>query len=104
MVQVELTPVELYIDAVAASSDIFVMHRLVQISDEVNNKLGCLGTEPWRQHRVQRLLGVVGEGTDDAAGLLAVALEVNIAIVRGVVMSVDEVECLGEPTPFGVAD
>lgn len=104
MVQVILAAIPQHVDAVAAPSDVLVVQRLVQVADEVDDELGGLGAQPGGQLRVERLLGVVGEGADDAARLLAVALVVDVARGGRVVVGVDEVERLGEAAPARVAD
>ena len=104
MVQVELLAIPPDIDAVSASRNVLVVQRLMQVADEMDNELGSLSTAPGGQRVVRSLLRVVGQGVDDAARLLAVALEVDVARQRRVIVRIDEVECLGELTPFGVSD
>lgn len=79
MVQVKLLSVPEHVDAVAAPRDVLVVQRLVQVADEVNDKLGGLRAAPGRQVGVKHLLRVVGQRRDDAAGGLAVALQVDAA-------------------------
>lgn len=102
--QVVLAAVPEDVDAVAALGDVLVVQRLVQVADKVDDKLGGLRAAPGGQRAVDGLLGVVGQGRDDAAGALAVALEVYGARVRGRVVRVDKVKGAGEAAPFGVAD
>jgi hypothetical protein len=58
--QIEVSPIPQDVDAVSTSCDILVMQRLVQVTNKVNDKLGCLRSAPCRQGRVDRLFGVVG--------------------------------------------
>lgn len=104
MVQVVVPPIPLHVNTVAAPSDILIMQRLVQVADKVDDKLGSLRTQPCRQLGIERLAGVVCQRADDAAILLAVALEVDVARLGRVVVGVDEVEVLGEAAPSRVAD
>ena len=104
VVEVEVAAVEADVDAVAAAGDVLVVQGLVQVGDEVDDELGGLGAQPVRQVRVERLGGVVSQGADDAAVGLAVAVEVDVAVVRRAVVGVDEVEVLGEAAPARVAD
>lgn len=83
---------------------ILVMQRLVQVANKVNNKLGRNIPVAPPQRGIERLLGIVRKRCDDAAGLLAIALEVDVARSGRVVLGVDEVEGFGEAAPAGVAD
>lgn len=94
----------IHIDAIAAPSDVLDVQRLVDVADEVNDKLGSLVPPPRPQLRIEQLLGVVLKGAHDAAVLLAVALEVDAAILRRAILRVDEVEVLAEAAPLGVPD
>lgn len=104
MVQVELLAIPLDIDAISAPRNVLVVERLMQVADEVDDELGGLSTAPGGQRVVKRLFRIVGQGADDAARPLAVALEVDVARQGRVIVGVDEVERLGEATPFGVSD
>lgn len=70
----------------------------------MNDKLGSLGTLPWRQRRVEGLLGVVGQSGDDTAGSLAVAFKVDVARLGRAIVGVDEMERARESAPFCVSD
>lgn len=70
----------------------------------MNDKLGRLGAAPCRQRRVEGLLGVVGQGSDDAARPFAIALKVDVAGFGRVVMRIDEMERACESAPFCVSD
>lgn len=70
----------------------------------MDDKLGGLASSPCGQLGVECLVGVVGEGGDDASVGFAVTGEVDITRVRWCVVGVDEVEVLGEAAPFGVTD
>lgn len=104
VVQVELAGVPEDVDGVAAEGDVFVVQRLVQVADKVDDKLGGLGAAPGGEGGFEGLARVVCEGVDDAARGLAVALKVDAAGARRVVVGVDEVKGLCEAAPFGVAD
>lgn len=104
VVEVELAAVKQDMDAVAALRDVLVVQRLVEVADKVHDKLGGLVALPERQAGLDRLLGVVCEGGDDAAVVLAVALKVDVALLGRAVVGVDEVERLCVPAPVGVAD
>lgn len=104
VVEVEIPSIPLHIYSVAATLYILVMQRLVQIFDKVQNKLGSLHAPPRRKLGVKGLSRVVGEGGHDAAVILAITLEVDVAGLGGVVVSVDKVEVLGEATPFCVTN
>lgn len=102
--QVEISPIPQDMDAVSTSCDILVMQRLMQIANEVNDKLGSLRSSPCRQGRIDGLLGVVGQSGDDAAVLFAVTLKVDIAVLGRAVVRIDEMEVLCESAPFRVSD
>ena len=104
VVQVELATAPEDVDAVAAAGDVLVVQRLVQVADKVDDKLGGLGAAPRGQRGVVDLLGVVGERRDDAAALLAVALQIHVARVRRLVVRVNKVKGAGKLAPFRVAD
>lgn len=48
MVEVVVAPIPFDVDAVASSLHVLVVQRLMQIADEVNNKLGSLHSLPGR--------------------------------------------------------
>lgn len=102
--QVVLLVIPEDVDAVASPRDVLDVQRLMEVADEMDYKLGSLGTAPWWQDRVKGLLGVVGQRGDDAARGFAVALQVDVARLGRVVVGVDEVKVLCEVAPFGVAD
>lgn len=104
MMQIKRLPIPQYVYPVPSQGNVFVVQRLMQVTDKVDDKLGGLSATPGGERRVQRLLGVVGQGGDDASIGFAIALEVDIARVRWAVVRVNEVEVLGEPAPFCVAD
>lgn len=104
VVQVELGAGPADVDAVAAAGDVLDVQGLVDVADEVDDELGGLGAQPGRQLRVEDLRGVVLDGGDDAALVLAVAVHVDGAAARGRVFGVDEVEDARVVAPLGVAD
>lgn len=97
-------PFPIHMDAVAASSDVLDVQRLVDIADEVDDELGGLVPAPGPQFRIEQLRGVVLERAHDAAVGLAVALEVDAAVRGRAVLGVDEVEVLAEAAPSRVPD
>jgi hypothetical protein len=104
VVKVVFATIPLHIDAVAATLHILVMERLMQIFDEMQNELRGLHAPPRREISRESLGSIVGESSDDAAIVLAVAFKVNVARVRWIIVSVDEVVVLGKASPFGVAN
>lgn len=90
-------------DSVSASRYVLVVQRLVDISHEMDHELGRLRTQPEGHGRIQDLRGVVLDGGDDAALLLAIAFQVDCTAVRRVVLGIDEMEDARKVTPFGVA-
>ena len=104
MMQVQLGPVEPHLDPVPAPRHILVVQRLVDVADEVHDELGRDGALVGRERAVEQPRGVVGQRRDDAPRLLAVALEVDVAVVRRRVVRVDEVEGRGEAVVLGVAE
>lgn len=104
MVQVHLRPPPPHVDPVPAPRHVLVVQRLVQVAHEVHHELGRQVPLAEGQARVERLPRVVRQRGHDAARGLAVALEVDVARERRVVLGVDEVEGLGEAAPPRVAD
>ena len=76
----------------------------MDISDEVDDELGRLVAPPRWERGIKDLHSIVLQGADDATLLFAVPLEVDIAVCRGVIVGVNEVEGTSEPSPFRVAD
>lgn len=97
-------PCPIHVNAVAALRDILRVQRLMNVADEMDDELGRLVPLPGPQLRVEQLRRVVLQRAHDAAISLAIALEVDAAIRGRVVLSVDEVEVLGEAPPFRVPD
>lgn len=104
VMKVECAAVKLDQNAISAPCDVLVMKGLVHVADEMHDELGRLVPLPVWQLLIEELIGIVGESGDDAALVLAVALKVDIARVRRIVVGIDEVEVLGVTTPIGVAD
>lgn len=104
VVQVQLGALPEDVYAVASPGDVLVVQGLVDVADEVDDELGGLGAQPDGHGGVEDLGGVVLDGGDDAALLLAVAVQVDGAAGRGRVLGVDEVEDACVVAPFGVAD
>jgi hypothetical protein len=107
VVQVVPTAVEQHVDPVPAALHILRVQRLVDVADKMDDELGGDGALPGRERPVgvEQARGVVVQGADDAPPVLfAVTLEVDAAVLRGVVLGVDEVEVGGEAAPFGVPD
>lgn len=102
VVEVVIASVKVDIDPIASSGDVLVVQRLVQVTDKVHDEFRRLGAQPRRQLVVQRLLGIVGQGADDAARLLAITIVVNVAVVGRAIVGVDEVKGAGEAAPFSV--
>ena len=48
MMQVVLLVIPEDVDAVASPRDVLVVQRLVEVTDEMDDKLGGLRTAPWR--------------------------------------------------------
>lgn len=103
MVQIEVHVVEQDVDVVPASRQVLCVQRLMDIANEVNDKLGRLGAHRGPQGRVQQLARVVLQRADDAPLGLAVAIEVDGAVRGRAVLGVDEVEGLGEAAPARVS-
>jgi hypothetical protein len=80
------------------------MERLMHVPNEMNHEARRLITLPPAQARIERARCVVGERRDNAALLLAVALELDAAVGRRIVLGVDEVEDAGEVAPARVPD
>jgi hypothetical protein len=76
----------------------------VHVANEVDDELGSLFALPCRQLAIERLLGIVGERTDDAAFVFAIAIKVDAAVGRRAIVGIDEVEIFGKATPVGVTD
>src|SRR5687767_11968578 len=73
MVQVVVSPIPLHVNPISTTLNVLVMQWLVQIFDEMQNKLRCLHAPPRRELGVESLGCIVCEGSDDAAVVLAVA-------------------------------
>lgn len=104
VMQVVVTPIPLNVNAVPSQRNILVMQRLVKVTDEVYHELDSLSPPPVWQLRVKQLLSVVSQRADDAPGLFAVALEIDVAVLGWAVVGVNEVEVLCETAPARVAD
>lgn len=104
VVQVQLTALPEHVNAISPARDILVVQWLVDVADKVHDELGGLGAQPRGDGRVGDLGGVILDGGDDAALLLAVAVQVDGARVRRRVLGVDEVEDAGEVAPLCVPD
>ncbi len=96
--------VELDVYAIATARDVLIVQRLVDVADEVDDKLGGLVPPPFREGRVEQLRRIVLQRTHDAAVLLAVPLEIDIAVGRRLVVSIDEVKHACESAPFGISN
>jgi len=104
MVQVEVVPIPEHMNPIPATSNVFVVKRLMHVADEVHHEACCLVALPAAQVVVESTRRVVRECGDDAAILLAVALQLHTAVRRRVVLGVDEVEDAREVTPARIAD
>lgn len=89
-------------DTVPASCHIFVVQGLVNIAHKMNDKLGCLCTQPPGHGRVENLRSVVLDGCHNTTLFLAVAVKINRTIVRRVILGIDEMEDTREVAPFCV--
>lgn len=94
--QVILAPLPPNLDLRPASCDIFVVQRLMQIPDEVDQEFKRPLALYSRQGSVTRPVSVVGQGADNTPSLLAVPRIVDLARTVGrVVVGIDEVEVAG---------
>jgi hypothetical protein len=105
MMQIHLPPIKQHMNPIPTPLHILRVQRLVHVTNKMHDKLGRDGALRRVQARVEQARRVVGQRRDDAAALvlLAVALELDAAVRRRVVLGVDEVEVLGEAAPFCVA-
>jgi hypothetical protein len=92
------------VNAVTTLSDVLSVQRLMDVADEMNDKLGSLRPPPRPQSRIEQLRCVVLKRADNATIGLAIPIEVDATICGRVILGVDEVEVLGEATPFGVSN
>ncbi len=104
MVEVVVRVVEQDLDTISAACHILVVQRLMDIPDEVDDELSRLVAPPGWERGIKDLQSIVLQSADNATLLLAVPLEVDIAVCGGVVVRVDEVEGTSESSPFRVAD
>lgn len=104
MVEIQLAPLPQHVDPVSASGHIFIMQGLMDVSDKVHHELGRLRPEPCRDGGVEDLRGVVLDRRHNAALLLAVAVELDGAVVWRLVFGVDEVEDPRVVAPFRIPD
>ena len=102
--QIHLGPSPPHMNTITTPGYVLVMQRLVQVADKMYHKLGRDIPLPERQLWVQRLQRVVRQRRHHAPRILTITLEVDVAPERRVILCVDEVECLGETPPLGVAD
>ena len=104
MVQIDLRSLEKHVDPIPTGLHVLIMERLVQVPSEVHHEPRRLGPRLERKRWVNRLRGIVRERRDHAPGFAAVALEVDAAPVRRVVLGVDVVVCLAERALVGFAE
>lgn len=104
MVEVQLAPLPQHVDSIPTPGHVFVVQGLMNVSDKVHHELGRLGPEPCRDGGVEDLRGVVLDRRYHAALLLAVAVELDGAVVWRLVLGVDEVEHARVVAPFRISD
>ena len=104
VVEIQLTPLPQHVDPVPAPGHIFVVQGLVNVSDKVYYKLSGLRAEPDWNGGVENLGGVVLDRRYYATFFLAVAVEIDGAVIRRLVFGVDEMEHSCVVAPFRVPD
>ncbi|CRK35222.1 hypothetical protein BN1723_014972 [Verticillium longisporum] len=80
VMQVELLSLPQHVDTITSPRDVFIMQRLVDVTDEMHDEAGRLVTLPCAQLRIQRPLRVVGKCRYNTAFFLAVAVELDAAV------------------------
>ena len=86
-------------DELLSRPTVLRVQRLVNIANEVDDKLGRLVPPPGVQAVVQELLRVVLDGADHTAVLFTVTVEIHATVRGRGVFGIYEVEVLGEASP-----